>query len=125
MTPKHLDGTSDEFTVPFVDSMVYFVLTLTMCQMGLPWGLSSIHRPAQETQVRSLGWEDPVEEDTATHCSIFAWRPHGQRSWWAMVHGGAQSDTTGRVRSPFSPPDRIPVTSCSDSTALPVVFPSL
>ena len=28
----------------------------------------------QETQVRFLGWEDPLEKDMATHSSIFAWR---------------------------------------------------
>ena len=28
----------------------------------------------QETQVRSLGWEDPLEEGLATHSSILAWR---------------------------------------------------
>ena len=28
----------------------------------------------QETWVRSLGWEDPVEKGTATHSSILAWR---------------------------------------------------
>ena len=27
----------------------------------------------QETQVRSLGQEDPLEKETATHSSIFAW----------------------------------------------------
>ena len=27
----------------------------------------------QETWVRSLGWEDPLEKETATHCSILAW----------------------------------------------------
>ena len=27
-----------------------------------------------ETQVRSLGWEDPLEEGMATHSSILAWR---------------------------------------------------
>ena len=27
-----------------------------------------------ETQVRSLGWEDPLEEEMATHFSILAWR---------------------------------------------------
>ena len=27
-----------------------------------------------ETQVRSLGWEDPLEESMATHSSISAWR---------------------------------------------------
>ena len=28
----------------------------------------------QETQVQSLGWEDPLEKGTATHSSILAWR---------------------------------------------------
>ena len=28
----------------------------------------------QETQVPSLGWEDPLEKGMATHCSILAWR---------------------------------------------------
>ena len=27
----------------------------------------------QETQVQSLGWEDPLEEEMATHSSILAW----------------------------------------------------
>ena len=33
-----------------------------------------------ETWVRSLGWEDPLEEGIATHSSILAWRIHGQKS---------------------------------------------
>ena len=28
----------------------------------------------QETWVRALGWEDPLEEGMATHSSILAWR---------------------------------------------------
>ena len=33
------------------------------------------HLPAvQETWVRSLGWEDPLEKKMATHSSILAWR---------------------------------------------------
>ena len=28
----------------------------------------------QQTWVHSLGWEDPLEEDMATHSSILAWR---------------------------------------------------
>ena len=28
----------------------------------------------QETQVRSLGWEDPLEKGMATHSGILAWR---------------------------------------------------
>ena len=30
--------------------------------------------PMPETWVRSLGWEDPLEEGMATHSSILAWR---------------------------------------------------
>ena len=28
----------------------------------------------QETQVQSLGWEDPLEKGMATHSSILVWR---------------------------------------------------
>ena len=28
---------------------------------------------AQETQVQSLGWEDPLEKEIATHSSVLAW----------------------------------------------------
>ena len=28
----------------------------------------------QVTQIQSLGWEDPLEEEMATHFSILAWR---------------------------------------------------
>ena len=31
----------------------------------------------QETQVQSLGWEDPLEEGKAAHSSILAWRIPG------------------------------------------------
>ena len=34
----------------------------------------------QETQVQSLGREDPLEEGTATTSSVLAWKIHGQRS---------------------------------------------
>ena len=30
--------------------------------------------PMQETQVQSLGWEDPLEKGMATHSSVLAWR---------------------------------------------------
>ena len=36
--------------------------------------LQRVCLPMQETQVRSLGWEDPLEEEMATHSSILAWR---------------------------------------------------
>ena len=34
----------------------------------------------QETRVQSLGWEDPLEKEMATHSSTLAWRIHGWRS---------------------------------------------
>ena len=32
-----------------------------------------------ETWVQSLGWEDPLEEEMATHSSVLAWRIAGTR----------------------------------------------
>ena len=41
-----------------------------------------------ETQVRSLGWEDPLEEEMATHFSVLAWEiPWTEDAWQATVHG--------------------------------------
>ena len=40
----------------------------------------------QETQVRSLGQEDPLEKGVATHSSILAWRIP-----WIEEPGGLQS----------------------------------
>ena len=41
-----------------------------------------------ETQVQSLGWEDPLEKGMTTHSSILAWRIHGQRSLVGYSPGG-------------------------------------
>ena len=46
----------------------------------------------QETQVRSVGWEDPLEEGTTTHSSILAWR-----ILWNEEPGGLQSIGLHRV----------------------------
>ena len=47
-----------------------------------------------ETWVRSLGWEDPLEEGMTTHSSVLAWRiPMDRGAWWATVHGVAESHT--------------------------------
>ena len=40
----------------------------------------------QETQVPSLGWEDPLEKEMATHSSILAWEIP-----WTEEPGGLQS----------------------------------
>ena len=46
----------------------------------------------QETQVQSLGQEDPLEEGMATHSSILAWRIP-----WTVEPGGLQSIGKQRV----------------------------
>ena len=47
-----------------------------------------------ETWVRSLGWEDPLEEGMATHSRILAWRvPMDRGAWRATVPGVTQSQT--------------------------------
>ena len=46
----------------------------------------------RETWVRSLGWEDPLEEGMATYSSILAWRIP-----WTEEPGGLQSIASQRV----------------------------
>ena len=40
----------------------------------------------QETRIQSLGWEDPLEKEVATHSSILAWEIP-----WTEEPGGPQS----------------------------------
>ena len=48
----------------------------------------------QETWVRSMGWEDSLEEGMATHSSILAWRiPMDRGAWWATVYRVSKSQT--------------------------------
>ena len=50
----------------------------------------------QETWVRSLGREDPLEKEVATHSSILAWRIPGTEEPSGLQSMGLQeSDTTG------------------------------
>ena len=46
----------------------------------------------QETRVRSLGWDVPLEKGMATHSSILAWRIP-----WTEKPGGLQSVGSQRV----------------------------
>ena len=47
----------------------------------------------QETQVRSLGWDDPLEKGIATHSSILAWRIP-----WTEEPGRLQEVTKSQTR---------------------------
>ena len=44
----------------------------------------------QETQIQSLGWDDPLEKGKATHSSILAWRI----PWTVYYMGSQELDTT-------------------------------
>ena len=48
---------------------------------------------SQEMQVRSLGWEDPLEKEMATNSNILAWRIP-----WTEEPGGLQSIGSQRIR---------------------------
>ena len=62
--------------------------------LGFPGGLVSLPmQEMREMQVQSLGREDPLEEDMATHPSILAWK-----ILWTEEAGGLQSVKPGRVR---------------------------
>ena len=52
----------------------------------------------QETQVQSLGSEEPLEKEMATHSSILACRiPWTEEPEWATVHGVTKSDFTSHI----------------------------
>ena len=54
---------------------------------GFPGGSMVKKLPAiQETQVQSLGQEDPLEKEMVAHSSMLAWEIH-RGAWWATVHG--------------------------------------
>ena len=48
----------------------------------------------QETQVQSLGWEDPLEKGMATHSSILAWKIP-----WTEWPAGLQSIQSMELRA--------------------------
>ena len=65
--------------------------------MGLPGGSVLKPPPAvqdtKETQAQSLGGEDPLEDNTATHSSILAWRiPKTEEPGGLQFIGFAESD---------------------------------
>ena len=51
----------------------------------------------QKIWVQSLGWEDPLEKEMATHSSILAWRIMNRGAWWASPWGGKESDMTEQL----------------------------
>ena len=66
--------------IKFVKSKLFNVFCYNRIFPGIPGGASGkesvcqCRRQTQETWVPSLGWEDPLEEEMATHPSILAWK---------------------------------------------------
>ena len=57
----------------------------------------------RETQVRSLGWEDPLEKEMATHSSTLAWKiPWKEELVACSPWGRKESDTSERLHFHFS-----------------------
>ena len=71
------------------------LLFTSLLSSGLPWWLKKVKRlpTLQETRVQSLGQEDPLEKEMATHSSTLAWRIP-----WTEESGGLQSMGSQRVR---------------------------
>ena len=65
------------------------------------------HLPAMlETWVRSLGWEDPLEKEMATHSSILPGKSHGQRNLVGYSPKSLkESDTTEQLYLLMPPED--------------------
>ena len=80
----------------------------------LPWCLRLEKNPLAmwETWVWFLGWEDPLEEDMATHSSILAWGiPMDRGAWWAAVLGSQRVGTTKHSNRTQNAWDRWPLDS--------------
>ena len=62
---------------------------------GFPDGsVGRVRLPMQETLVRSLGQEDPLEQEMATHSSILAWKIPGTEEPSRLQSMGCQKSLT-------------------------------
>ena len=74
-----------------------------VCYPGFPGGQMVKNLPAvQETQVQSMGWEDPLKEEMATQSSILDWRIP-----WTEEPGRLQFVEYQRVRHDWATNTRI------------------
>ena len=80
----HLDTKVAQLCPTLCDPMDY---TMPQLEKNLP--------AMQDTWVRSLGWEDPLEKGKATHSSILAWKI----PWTVqdIVHSHKDLGTTERL----------------------------
>ena len=82
----------------------YLVICIIVSQV-VQW--SRICISMQETQVLSLGWEDPLEKEMATHSSILAWEIPWMKSLAGHSPWGCkESDTAEQLTCSCSPQKR-------------------
>ena len=79
--------------LPYSKHFQYFKVLLLTYQTSLVAQAVKRLPTVWETQVRSLGREDPLGKEMATHSSILAWRTP-----WMEEHGRLQSMGSQRVR---------------------------
>ena len=86
ITSVIISSASEEFSSEVLSSQWSFTTTNP--------GAQTVKNPPkiQETQVQSLGWEDPLEKGMVTHSSILSWRIP-----WTEEPGGPQSMQSQRV----------------------------
>ena len=70
-----------------------FMGHLINCGVSLVVQMVKCLSAMQETQVRSLGWEDPLEKEMEAHSSILAWKIP-----WTVEPGRLQSMGLQRIR---------------------------
>ena len=76
----------------FLIALMHFDFSLTFCASLVAQAVNNLHA-MQDTQVWSLGWEDPLEKGMPTHSSIHAWEIPGMEG-----SGGLWSLGLRRVR---------------------------
>ena len=65
-----------------------------------------------ETQVQSLGWEDPLEGKMTTHSSILAWRIPWTEELGGLQSTGSQSQTRSELRFRYCIPRAVVAGVC-------------
>ena len=75
--------------------MAFTVKILSLTNNELPWTSLVVKHllTMWETRVRSLGWQDPLEKEMATHSSTLAWKIP-----WTEERSRLQSMGSQRVR---------------------------
>ena len=90
---QSLDGAHTQFSFGVLETRLKPTGELESFKILLPM------KETQETQVQSLGWEDPLEEEMATHSSILAypWTRCALQIPWTEEPGGLHSMRLQRV----------------------------